>query len=439
MADVAPRHRRLVESARRQVSESELLAHAAERATEATDGSSSNSDDDGGGGGDSPSPRWVRSPTMVLAWLLLAAMLASQPPGRRVPATVDLAVTCVAFCLEYSLLVFPLVAQALCWAVRLCPRGLARAAAKLAVHARLHTAMARAHRLLLRVRRSTLEGASLMGLVCVLLLPLLSGTPVPITVLMESAWAPQFAAGDVLLSSAKVSASAGAWVMYKDAANAASLRSGNASTALGLLAELRCGADGTGLCARGQAGPPASSVYPLKTRSAAGSWPTHALVLRRARTERSGPPGAPGGACPAGVPLPARPEGAAWECAPVPLGALLAVVAVRVPRAAWPAVPFFALRRRLLECRPPLPPLAPQVAHAAQNSRIARWLRAAEANAAAKVEAKAARLECGRLTALADAAQMRAAAASFWQRAALTRAAQIADQTALEGCARLKK
>lgn len=351
-------------------------------------------------------------------------------------------------------------------------------------------------------RHTNLNAVSALGLLIILLLPLLAGTPVPVSVLMERAWWPWFNAGDVLLASAKVAASPGHWVMYRDVGSGAGLRAGNASTALGLLVELRCGAHGNGTCAGGVAGPTtATAFYPLSMRvlgphmqessssttangssvtdasapSPAGgtgstddkdagvAMPTYALILRRRRTDshRSGmSPGAPAWPCPApavrrvpprpgpgwwrhGVPqalalagAPAGPEEGApppfddshWECAPVPVGAVLGVVAVRAPRAAAPAVPLCAARRWALDMRPPFPRLAPSVGAAWRRSRLYAW---AVATVEAAEREHRDRVACDVLRGEARAATMRAETATLWgKRDALAAAREAANKVA---------
>jgi hypothetical protein len=340
--------------------------------------------------------------------------------------------------------------------------------------------------------RVSLEGIASVGLVIVLALPLLAGTPVPITcaprcqtthfrhtrgcfhnkrptssaadapsfalplprrVLMEPHWSPAFSAGDVLLSSGKAALHAGAFTMYRDAGTTAALRAGNATTCLGQLLELRCGADGLSACAAaaaaatgaeeeeetgavaGAAGAPALHAVARRGGSggAASGAPTHALLRRRAR--RAGTAGAPPLPCPTDAlppahALPADADG--WECAAVPVQALLGVVGVRVPRAMWPAVPLFALRRTALAARPPRPRLAPHIVAAARDAGWDAWLPGEEASRVvqrssggmtAVAVAEAAAQACDAARQEAEAARAAAVAAPFWRRTAAKDAA----------------
>jgi hypothetical protein len=280
---------------------------------------------------------------------------------------------------------------------------------------------------------------------------------------MEPHWAPAFAAGDVLLSSGKAPLTAGSFAMYRDVGSAAQLRAGNASTCLGQLLELRCGADGLGSCGESGGGSAAAeeaedgerdSVPPLPPPAAAasaaqlsavlypgaarGGAPTHALLLRRARA--AGAAGAPPQPCPAGAELlhaaaephaPARPP-AEWECTAVPVQALLGAVGVRVPRAMFPAVPIFAARRAALAARPPRPRLAPRLVAAARAAGWDAWLPGMEeatrgSPGGSGADAAAHAVACEAARAEADAARAAAAAAPFWRRAAAQQAWTTAD------------
>jgi hypothetical protein len=392
--------------------------------------------------------------------LLSASVLTTRPPGshhQRVPLTVDIAITTVTVTLEYVLLMLPFAAHCLhvlthSGALALPP--VARALSKLAVRLRVQRPLLRLDHALASERHTNMNALSALGLLIILLLPLLAGTPVPVSVLMERAWWPWFNAGDVLLTTAKVPVSPGHWVMYRDAGTTAALRIGNASTALGLLVDLRCGALGNGTCAGGVAGPStATAFYPLSLRvlgphkqgnasvaEHGAAMPTHALILRRRRSSRPGVSlGAPAGPCPASalLKLPARPghdtsapmsEDDSWECAPVPTAAVLGAVAVRAPRAAAPAIPLCAARRWALDMRPPSPRLAPSIAAAWKRSSVYTWA-VKTAEAAEKLHSD--RVACERLTAEARAAQISAEAATGWgKRAAVAAARDAADKAA---------
>jgi hypothetical protein len=227
------------------------------------------------------------------------------------------------------------------------------------------------------------------------------------SVLMENQWAPAYAAGDVLLVSGKAVLAPGAFAMYRDAASAASLRAGNVSTCMGQLLALRCGEGGAEPCAlRG-------GLDYITARGGGGpNAPSHAMLLRRARKE--GAPGAP--------PVPCLAEHATapgWECTLVPASMLLGAVGVRVPRAAWPAVPLFSARRAALAARPPRLRLVP---HLAEAARAAGWAALADG------EAGAADGACEVARAAAEAAKTQAASAPFWRRAAAVEAAAAAAQ-----------
>lgn len=127
-----------------------------------SDGGDSDGDGDGGGEGAGRLPWALRNVPVLVSWASLAAVFALQPPGRRIPPTMDLAITTVrpplarvaltadraasarrtrplgsrlrrsrkrrraasaqaAFALEYNLLVFPLLAQLLSWLLRCAP------------------------------------------------------------------------------------------------------------------------------------------------------------------------------------------------------------------------------------------------------------------------------------------------------------------------------
>jgi hypothetical protein len=304
-------------------------------------------------------------------------------------------------------------------------------------------------------RHTNLNALSALGLLIILLLPLLAGTPVPVSVLMEESWAPWFAAGDVLVASGKVPVSPGHFIMYRDVGTGAALRLGNASTALGLLVELRCGRHGGGNCAGGALGPStATAFFPLTMRAVGPApatategaatrdvaMPTHVLVLRpsRAARPRDGDPGAPAALCPpsAIALLPPTPPlsswraphgGSDWECAPVPIVAVLSAVAVRVPHAAAPVVPLCAARRGALRQRPPFPRLAPAVGAAWRRSALHAWaVRTVEAARIAR-EGQAA---CDALRDAASKAQQAAAAASVWAKRGAEAAAKAAASRA---------
>jgi len=254
----------------------------------------------------------------------------------------------------------------------------------------------------------SLEGVASVGLVIILVLPLLSGTPVPITVLMENQWAPAYAAGDVLLVSGKAALSAGAFAMYRDAASTAALRAGNVSTCMGQLLALRCGEGGAEACAP----PGAPELSFVAARGGGQSGPSHAMLLRRAR--KAGASGAPPVPCLPDAPAPAHAPG--WECTLVPTSLLLGAVGVRVPRAAWPAVPLFAARRAALAARPPRVRLVPHLAAAA---RSAGWPAFVDGEAGASGGGGA----CEAARAAAEAAKAEAASAPFWRRSAAVEAA----------------
>ena len=313
-------------------------------------------------------------------------------------------------------------------------------------------------------RHTNLNALSALGLLIILLLPLLAGTPVPVSVLMEHSWAPWFAAGDVLVASGKVPVSPGHLIMYRDVGTGAALRLGNASTALGLLVELRCGRQGLGTCAGGVPGPStAAAFYPLTMRAlgpasatttAEGgatrdvAMPTHVLVLRpsRATRQRDSDPGAPAGPCPpSALPhLPAMPPlsrwrashgvgggetGREWECAPVPVVAVLSAVAVRVPHAAAPVVPLCAARRWALQQRPPFPRLAPSVGAAWRRSSLHSW---AVHTVEAARKARESQAACDALRGAAAKAQQAAVAASVWAKRGAEAAAKAAAARAAD-------
>jgi len=114
------------------------------------------SDSDSSADGGSRLPWALRNVPVLVSWTSLAAVFALQPPGRRIPPTLDLAITTVrgdaclggaersvaclglvpslcrltlvraplaqaAFALEYNLLVFPLLAQLLSGLLRCAP------------------------------------------------------------------------------------------------------------------------------------------------------------------------------------------------------------------------------------------------------------------------------------------------------------------------------
>jgi hypothetical protein len=277
---------------------------------------------------------------------------------------------------------------------------------------------------------------------------------------MEPHWSPAFSAGDVLLSSGKAVLHAGAFTMYRDAGSTAALRAGNATTCLGQLLQLRCGADGLSACEAaaaatagaeeeeeqgalaGTAGVPPLGVALLavarrgSSTGAASGAPTHALLRRRAR--RPGTAGAPPLPCPTDAlppahALPANADG--WECTAVPVQALLGVVGVRVPRAMWPAVPLFAVRRAALAARPPRPRLAPHIVAAARNAGWDAWLPGEEggrvvhsgsSGMAVAAAAQAAAAACDAARQEAEAARAAAVAAPFWRRSAAKDAAATA-------------
>ncbi len=114
-ARMADARRRSSELARSALTDEQLalLLAAGESLGSDFGGSSSGGDSDdsesdsGDDGGDTAAVLWLRSPAVVCAWLSLAALLAAQPPGRRVPATLDVAVSTVrgAACSRAALLV----------------------------------------------------------------------------------------------------------------------------------------------------------------------------------------------------------------------------------------------------------------------------------------------------------------------------------------------
>jgi hypothetical protein len=74
----------------------ELLAAQAEALGSSDDDGGSDSESDSGAASDSEQPRlpwWARNPSLLLSWASLAAVFALQPPGRRIPQTLDLAIT----------------------------------------------------------------------------------------------------------------------------------------------------------------------------------------------------------------------------------------------------------------------------------------------------------------------------------------------------------
>jgi len=228
---------------------------------------------------------------------------------------------------------------------------------------------------------------------------------------MENQWSPAYSAGDVLLVSGKAALAPGAFAMYRDAASVAALRAGNVSTCMGQLVALRCGEGGLQDCAL--PGAPQSAFIAARGGGGAGG-PTHAMLLRRARV--AGAPGAPPVPCLAHAPAPAHAPG--WECTVVPASMLLGAVGVRVPRAAWPAVPLFAARRAALAARPPRSRLVPHLAAAA---RAAGWGALVDDTGASNGVCEAAR-------AAAATAKTQAAAAPFWRRAAAVEAAAAAER-----------
>ena len=283
----------------------------------------------------------------------------------------------------------------------------------------------------------------------ILLLPLLAGTPTPVTVLMDGvgnltvtglaaqSW-PGFHAGDVLLCSARRPLHAGEWVLFKDVGGPAALRANNASTAVGrLLHFVACGGSGrvaAEACATslmregGMTAPPVN-----RTEQPDVGDTTHAMVLRQKRATVL-----PRGAVRLGR-CPEENSGPGGECALIPVAALLASVQLRIPRIAWPAVPFFRLKRQLLAARPPQPRFAPALAARAQQLGLTDWLLGpamARRDEAARLAAATAR--CSQARVVAAEAQGEAKAASFFSRGSAGRAAAAAQKAAEEACAGLE-
>jgi len=363
------------------------------------------------------------------------AVLALQPPGFRHVATFDTAVGLLCVVAVVSLLAVPAATVAiLCLTTRLLRLfpvldfALPRPAAREFREARL------------RLTTISVDALALTSLALILVMPLLSGSPVPVSVLAEpvhaagytfvaqsgglevpSGWL-SFRAGDVLVSSARAQLAPGCWVMYRDAGGLRALRGGSSTTHLARLIRLPA-CDGAGRSAAEACGPRLNATQgPI----------THALLLRRAR------PPTPAGA----VAVPAclgeglaEPPPAGWECVLVPRPALLGSVQLRFPRLAAPAVPFFGLRRRLLAARPPPPRPADALARFARRAGWLDWLAAPQRAAEAAARAAARAAACARGRAAETEAREALRAAAWYRRSDARKAAAAAAEAAVRACA----
>jgi hypothetical protein len=360
------------------------------------------------------------STTLVVSIASLGALLL-QPPGWRFPACPSVAVGLVSVLGVASLVIIPVLSFCLSL---LLPRPASR---------ELRDSVAALY-------TCSVDGLAALALVLILVLPLLSGSPTPVSVLAEpvltrgfsfvalngsaqlpTAWA-GFSAGDVLLSTARLPLTTGGWVVYRDAGSMRNMRERATSTHVARLMKL-ASCEG-----KGRAAAEACQL-------SAGGPATHALLLRRARTA------APGGAvvvpsCLGDGFLDAPPE--SWECALVPRAALLGSVQLRLPRLASAAVPLFSARRRLLAARPPQPLLSAAVARWAERSGLTAWLQAPLLAAEAAAEAAAKVAACSRARAEADAASDAVLAAGWWHRSTARAAASQAVARAATVCAEVR-